>query len=211
MVSVVAVVRLPCRRRRYLLAEPKTKPFRRIHGWSQSDPLDMVWLPTPISCRRSTDTCRYILTTRLLTTASGSKQVTRSICIFPSTSIYIYLSPAVTFQLCRDKKGMTWDVYRQGIDHWRRVKKLTIPSNPATPPQRRLIGYSGLSNAWINRVNNEREGIVDPAFPYRWGYCLYIADDVGLWVLFPTLWPFSRSHPHLPQRTIFPRLGEAGR
>jgi len=124
--------------------ESKTKPFRRIKGWSQSDPLDMIHFDDE------------------------------------AFNNEVRIETAVTFQLCRDNKGLTWDLYQKGIEHWRRVHKLIIPSNPATPPQRKLIGYSGLSNAWIHRVNVEREGIVDPKFPYRWGYALYIADDVGL-------------------------------
>ncbi|KAG6904103.1 hypothetical protein DXG01_012603, partial [Tephrocybe rancida] len=92
----------------------------------------------------------------------------------------VRIETAVTFKLCINQQGMTWDLYQDGISHWHCVKNLTIPSNPGAPPERRLIGYSGLSTAWINRVNVQKEGIVDPQFPYRWGYCFYITDDVGL-------------------------------
>ncbi|KAG6906577.1 hypothetical protein DXG01_013087 [Tephrocybe rancida] len=124
--------------------EPKTNAFRRITGWSQSDPLDMIHFDNEA--------------------AHNS----------------VRIETAVTFKLCVNNQGVTWDIYQQGLSHWQRVKNLTIPSNPTAQPERRLIGYSGLSTAWINRVNVEREGIVDPKFPYRWGYCLYITDDVAV-------------------------------
>src|SRR6266550_6710806 len=85
---------------------------------------------------------RYIMTTKPSTTRLELKQVSRPIIHLPLRLHLIYFLPAVTFQLCRDNKGLTWDLYQKGIEHWRRVHKLTIPSNPAAPPQRKLIGYS---------------------------------------------------------------------
>ncbi|KAG6917581.1 hypothetical protein DXG01_001929 [Tephrocybe rancida] len=142
--------------------EVKTKPFRRITGWSESDPMDMLHFDDEA--------------------LNNSVRIETGDYIHPVStySRYTQLLPAVTFKLCLNKEGLTWDIYQQAISHWLRVKNLTIPANPSAPPERRLIGYSGLSTAWINRVNVEREGIVDPLFPYRWGYCLYITDDVGI-------------------------------
>jgi len=82
-----------------------------------------------------------------------------------------------TFQLVRDRKGLTWDTYQQGLEAWKRAKKITIPSSPG--PVRMLIGFSGLPTTWIDLVG-KREGIVDPTTPYRWGYALYIADTIEI-------------------------------
>ncbi|KAF9524646.1 hypothetical protein CPB83DRAFT_886108 [Crepidotus variabilis] len=83
------------------------------------------------------------------------------------------------FQLVRDKLGMTWDVYQQGIDAWRRAKNITIPPHMGGVPNRRLIGYTGLNRPWIDLVQR-KEGIVDTTAYYRWGYGLYVADNLGI-------------------------------
>ncbi|KAF9525300.1 acid phosphatase-domain-containing protein [Crepidotus variabilis] len=83
------------------------------------------------------------------------------------------------FQLVRDKKALTWELYQEGLDAWRRAKKITIPSNVTTPPRRALIGYTGLNKFWIDLVN-KREGVVDRTTSYRWGYGLYVADNLGI-------------------------------
>ncbi|KAG6917584.1 hypothetical protein DXG01_001932 [Tephrocybe rancida] len=124
--------------------EPKTNSFRRIIGWSQSDPLDMLHFDD-----EAFNNC-------------------------------VRIETAVAFKMCLNQQGLTWDVYQEGISHWLRVRKLTIPSNPTVPPERRIIGYSGLNRTWIDRINIVREGIVDTTGPYRWGYCFYITDDVGV-------------------------------
>ncbi|KAI0278375.1 acid phosphatase-domain-containing protein [Russula brevipes] len=85
----------------------------------------------------------------------------------------------VTFQFVRSGEGLMWDVYQQGLDAWRRAKNITIPPNPGSAPNRVLIGYSGLSNAWIDLVRRG-EGLVDDKTPARWGYALYVADTIGL-------------------------------
>ncbi|KAG6908361.1 hypothetical protein DXG01_005179 [Tephrocybe rancida] len=113
--------------------ESKTTQFRRIVGYSRSDPMDMIHFEDE------------------------------------------------AFNNCvRIEAGVTWDTYQEGISHWHRVKNLTIRSNPTAPPQRRLIGYSGLSTDWINRVNVLKEGMIDTKFGYRWGYCLYVTDDIRI-------------------------------
>jgi magnesium-dependent phosphatase 1 len=95
---------------------------------------------------------------------------------------YPMVSPGVTFQLVRDGRGLTWDVYRKGLDAWWRAKRISIISNPGIVPQRVLIGYSGLSTRLINLIH-QGENLVDPTIPARWGYALYVADSIGLYVL----------------------------
>ncbi|KAG6917578.1 hypothetical protein DXG01_001926 [Tephrocybe rancida] len=124
--------------------ESKTTQFRRIIGYSQSDPMDMIHFED-----EAFNNC-------------------------------VRIEAAVTFKLCLDKQGVTWDLYQEGISHWHRVKNLTIRSNPSDPPQRKLIGYSGLSTDWIKRVNVLKEGMIDTEFGYRWGYCLYVTDDIKI-------------------------------
>ncbi|KAF9524658.1 acid phosphatase-domain-containing protein [Crepidotus variabilis] len=91
----------------------------------------------------------------------------------------VRIEVGVTFQLARDKKGMYWDLYQEGLNAWRRAKWITIPSNPGHSPNRVLIGYSGLPNYWIWMVGHG-EGSVDYKVPYRWGYALYVADNIWI-------------------------------
>ncbi|KAF8340860.1 acid phosphatase-domain-containing protein [Amanita rubescens] len=83
----------------------------------------------------------------------------------------------VSFELARDKKGLTWDVYQRGLGAWRRAKTITIPRGPAPNRQRKLIAYSGISPLWQNLVN-KGEGIVETGIPYRWGYAFYAGDII---------------------------------
>jgi len=82
----------------------------------------------------------------------------------------------VTFQLCRNKQGLIWNTYQQGLATWRRAKQLTLLTEPFTQRRRVLIGYSGLPTYWQNLVHNG-EGIVETTMPYRNGYALYVADS----------------------------------
>ncbi|KAF9524642.1 acid phosphatase-domain-containing protein [Crepidotus variabilis] len=104
----------------------------------------------------------------------------------------------VTFQLARDKRGLMWDVYQQGLNAWRRVKNTTtIPSTPGFVPRRVRIGYSGLPQSWINLVRRG-EGTVDPTTPYRWGYALYVSDKLGIAKYFcdwNNNWNSEKSYP----------------
>ena len=83
----------------------------------------------------------------------------------------------MTFEFLPNGGGLTWDAYWQGIEAWRRAKRITIPSG--IQPKHRVIGYSGLPIQWIDLVR-KREGTVDTTIPYRWGYALYIASSVEL-------------------------------
>jgi hypothetical protein len=53
--------------------------------------------------------------------------------------------------------------------------------NPSTVRRRMLIGYSGLSALWIELVR-KGEGVVDRTMPARWGYALYVASSVPMYV-----------------------------
>jgi hypothetical protein len=109
---------------------------------------------------------------------------------------FIFISApcqGVTFQLVRSGKGLMWVVYQRGLDAWRRAKNITMPPNLGSAPSRVLIGYSGLSTAWIDLVRRG-EGLVDDNTPARWGYALYVADTIGLCVRSAA--PKSSSLPH---------------
>ncbi|KAF9524654.1 acid phosphatase-domain-containing protein [Crepidotus variabilis] len=86
----------------------------------------------------------------------------------------------VSFQFIRDKKkGLTWASYQEGLKAWRRSKNLSIAPSPGFVPRRELIGFSGLPTYWINLVNR-REGTVETKVPYRWGFALYVADNIEI-------------------------------
>lgn len=106
-----------------------------------------------------------------------------SILNFFTLGVVIHILSGVSFELARDKKGLTWDVYQRGLGAWRRAKKITIPRGPAPNRQRKLIAYSGISPLWQSLVN-KGEGIVETGIPYRWGYAFYAGDIITTYVLF---------------------------
>jgi len=95
----------------------------------------------------------------------------------------VRIEVGVTFQVVRDRKGLTWEAYRQGIDAWQRAKNITIPSSLGPVPM--LVGFSGLPASWVELVRRG-EGRVDRNTPYRWGYALYIADTIAMAKYFTT-------------------------
>jgi len=88
----------------------------------------------------------------------------------------------VTFQLCRNKQGLTWDTYQQGLATWRRAKQLTLLTEPSTKRRRVLIGYTGLPT-YVTDPVHKGEGIIDTSFTYRMGYALYVSDsfEIAKW------------------------------
>ncbi len=102
----------------------------------------------------------------------------------PTLGVVIHnILSGVSFELARDKKGLTFDVYQRGLRAWRRAKTITIPRGPAPNRQRKLIAYSGISPLWQSLVN-KGEGIVETGIPYRWGYAFYAGDIITTYVLF---------------------------
>ncbi|KAF9529477.1 acid phosphatase-domain-containing protein [Crepidotus variabilis] len=91
----------------------------------------------------------------------------------------VRIEVGVTFQQARDKKGLYWDLYIEGLNAWRRAKTVIMHNTPTAPKNRKLIGYSGLPGFWIDLIG-KGEGIVEPKTPYRWGYAFYIADYIEL-------------------------------
>jgi magnesium-dependent phosphatase 1 len=87
----------------------------------------------------------------------------------------------VTFQAIRDGKGLTWDTYQEGLNAWRRMKWITIPSNPSAKPVPVVIGYTGQSRTVIDLVQRG-EGRVHRAWTCRWGFGLYVTDHPGMYV-----------------------------
>ncbi|KAF9222812.1 hypothetical protein BS17DRAFT_782617 [Gyrodon lividus] len=85
----------------------------------------------------------------------------------------------VTFQAIRYKKGLTWDIYQEGLEAWRRVKRITIPQNPSSQPTPMIIGYTGQSRTVIDLVQ-KGEGRVHRMWTCRWGFGLYVTDHPGI-------------------------------
>jgi len=89
----------------------------------------------------------------------------------------------VTFQFLRNKEGLTWEAYKQGIKAWQRAKEIRIVPNPSVrasrKPRRVVIGYSGLATDWIERIQTGT-GTVDTKEFYRWGYALYVGQSVKI-------------------------------
>ncbi|KAF9524659.1 acid phosphatase-domain-containing protein [Crepidotus variabilis] len=85
----------------------------------------------------------------------------------------------VTFQQARNKQGLLWQVYQDGLNAWRRGKGVMIYPTPGFTPRRVHIGYSGLPSYWIYLVTHG-EGTVEYKVPYRWGYALYVADHIEI-------------------------------
>jgi magnesium-dependent phosphatase 1 len=84
----------------------------------------------------------------------------------------------VTFQFLRNREGLTWETYQQGIKAWRRAKRIVILSNPSVRASRKVvIGFSGLPTDWIKRIQTGT-GTVDTKENYRWGYALYVGQSL---------------------------------
>ncbi|KIL65074.1 hypothetical protein M378DRAFT_10966 [Amanita muscaria Koide BX008] len=85
----------------------------------------------------------------------------------------------VTFQAISHGKGLTWDIYREGLDSWRRAKRIAIPPNPMSQPTPMIIGYTGQSRPVIDLIRRG-EGRVHRAWTCRWGFGLYVTDHPGI-------------------------------
>ena len=88
----------------------------------------------------------------------------------------------MTFQAVRHGKGLTWDIYQEGLDSWRRAKRITIPTNPTLQPTPMIIGYTGQGRPVIDLIQSG-EGRVHRAWTCRWGFGLYVTDHPGMYVL----------------------------
>jgi len=88
----------------------------------------------------------------------------------------------VTFQLCPDNNGLTWDVYQAGLNKWRRNKSIISPflgNNLDLYPNKKLLGYSGMDIKTVEAL--EKGGRrTDRKEAARWGYAMYIADDPAM-------------------------------
>ena len=103
----------------------------------------------------------------------------------------------MTFQAIRDRKGLTWDIYQEGLDAWRRAKEIKIPSNPDSNPTSTIIGYTGQSRLVIDLVQRG-ENRVHREWTCRWGFGLYVTDHPGMYVRFTisTFLVIAQSFPY---------------
>lgn len=88
----------------------------------------------------------------------------------------------VTFQVSRDKKGLTWQHYQDGINMWKRSKVIESPwqgINLNKYPKKKLLGYSGLDLESIELLEAGGRRHDRKEFA-RWGYGLYVADDPAI-------------------------------
>jgi len=88
----------------------------------------------------------------------------------------------VTFQVLRDKKGLTWESYRQGISMWERNKAIESPwrgPNLSSYPKKKFLGYSAidLESIKLLEAGKRRHDRKEEA---RWGYGIYVADDPAI-------------------------------
>ncbi|KAF5365007.1 hypothetical protein D9757_011421 [Collybiopsis confluens] len=92
----------------------------------------------------------------------------------------------VTFQVSRDQKGLTWDNYQEGLTIWRCTKAIYSPwcgLNLGSYPKRKLLGYSGMDMGTIRELEagGRRSDRKEAA---RWGFAMYVADDVRVAIYF---------------------------
>lgn len=91
----------------------------------------------------------------------------------------VEMEQGVTFQVCRDKEGLTWENYRHGIHMWRRNKAIESPwrgLDVMRYPKRKFLGYSGMDVDTIKllEAGGRRHDREEAA---RWGYAMYVADN----------------------------------
>ncbi|EIW81807.1 hypothetical protein CONPUDRAFT_72193 [Coniophora puteana RWD-64-598 SS2] len=85
----------------------------------------------------------------------------------------------VTFHLCPDKRGLTEETYKRGIDHWRRCHQIRSPylgQKLTQYPKKMMIGYSGMDEDTI-KLLTQGKNRVDMEESARWGYASYITDN----------------------------------
>lgn len=90
--------------------------------------------------------------------------------------------PGVVFQVSRDQKGLTWENYQQGLDQWRRLHAIRTPYlgqslDSYSDPM--FIGFAGMDEGTVNLLTQGRTR-VDLEEAARWGYAMYITDDIQL-------------------------------
>ncbi|KAH8107097.1 acid phosphatase-domain-containing protein [Cristinia sonorae] len=96
----------------------------------------------------------------------------------PANSIVTVILGA-SFQLCSDKKGLTWATYQQGIEQWRRCQQIRSPylgPGLSTYPEPMLIGYSGMDEDTV-KLLVEGKNRIDTKESARWGFAVYVADN----------------------------------
>jgi len=94
----------------------------------------------------------------------------------------VEMKSGVTFQVLRDKKGLTWANYNHGIGMWRRNKAIESPwhgLNLNSYPKKKFLGYSGMDIGTIKLLEDGGRRH-DRAEAARWGYAMYVADDPAI-------------------------------
>lgn len=94
----------------------------------------------------------------------------------------VRLKLGVTFQVTRDRRGLTWDTYNKGIELWRRCKRIRSPyidQNLSSYPRRVFLGYSGMDEGTV-KLLTQGKSRVDLKESARWGYATYITDNPSI-------------------------------
>ncbi|KAJ8520249.1 hypothetical protein ONZ45_g2929 [Pleurotus djamor] len=99
-----------------------------------------------------------------------------------ATNNTVEMMIGVTFQVCRDQKGLTWANYREGIETWRRNQAIITPwagLKVSAYPHARLIGYSGMDIETIKLLEKgwRRHDRKEAA---RYGFAVYVADNPAI-------------------------------
>jgi len=73
--------------------------------------------------------------------------------------------------------------YKEGIEQWRRSKRIRSPyidQHLSSYPKRMFIGYAGIDQATIDLLKQGKNR-VDLKEAARWGYATYITDNPALY------------------------------
>jgi magnesium-dependent phosphatase 1 len=97
----------------------------------------------------------------------------------PMNNIVRIIKGAI-FQLCPNKRGLTWSRYQEGLATWHRLRVMTTPFNDQglthyNHPM--WIGFSGMDEESMKRLKHGQNRI-DTKEAARWGYAVYITDDI---------------------------------
>ncbi|KIK95086.1 hypothetical protein PAXRUDRAFT_407748 [Paxillus rubicundulus Ve08.2h10] len=95
---------------------------------------------------------------------------------------FVFILAGVTFQVSRDQAGLTWENYQQGIELWRRCKRIRSPylgQDLELYPKKKFIGYAGMDQATVDLLTKGKSRI-DMKESARWGYAMYITDNPAM-------------------------------
>ncbi|KAH8107094.1 acid phosphatase-domain-containing protein [Cristinia sonorae] len=99
-----------------------------------------------------------------------------------ATNNLVRIQLGVTFQVSRNQTGLTWANYQDGLNQWRHVQAIRSPylgQSLGSYPCPMFLGYSGMDEQTVKLLiqGKNRTDLTESA---RWGYAMYIADDINI-------------------------------